>query len=207
MTIYFGNKPVLLTDEVVAVEERKKLKDSDKIVYMEGISNYNVQSISKEIEKPDYERGILYHDNLQELIDHFLDQFELIKAGGGIVKNEKGEILLILRKGKWDLPKGKLDAGESIEACAVREVMEETGLTNVTPGKPAGITYHSYVEKGTRILKESHWFEMTADSSQSLIPQTEEDISEIKWVSAEDLPKCLQNSYAAINDLLKENLN
>ena len=206
MTIYFGNKPVVLTDEIIAVEKRKELKNSDKIVYMEGISNYNVQSISKEIEKPDYESGILYHDNLQELKDHFLDQFVLIKAGGGIVRNENGEILFIFRRGKWDLPKGKLDAGETIEDCAVREVTEETGLTDVTLGKSAGITYHSYVEKGTRMLKESHWFEMTSNSAQTLIPQTEEDISEIKWVAVGDLSKYLQNSYATIKNLLEASL-
>ncbi len=203
MTIYFGNKPVVLTDEIIAVERRKELKESDKIVYMEGISNYNIQSISKEIQKPDYESGIIYHEDLQELKNHFLDQFVLIKAGGGIVRNENGEILFILRKGKWDLPKGKLDAGETIEDCAVREVKEETGLTDVTLGKPAGITYHSYVEKGTRMLKESHWFEMTSSSAQTLIPQTEEDISEIKWVVEEDIEEYLKNSYATIESLFK----
>lgn len=204
MTIYFGNKPVILTDELVAVEKRKELKESDKIVYMEGISNYNVQSISKEIEKPDYDRGILYHENLQELKDHFFEQFVVIKAGGGIVRNEREEILLILRKGKWDLPKGKLDRGETIEECAVREVKEETGLTEATLGEPAGITYHTYVEKGTRILKESHWFEMISDSAQTLIPQIEEAISEIKWVAKEDLSEYMKNTYATIENLLKD---
>lgn len=206
MTIYFGDKQVILTDELVAVDKRKELMESDKIIYMEGISNYNIQSISKEIAKPDYESGILYHENLRELTDHFFEQFVVIKAGGGIVRNEQGEILLILRKGKWDLPKGKLDAGETIEECAVREVKEETGLSLVTLEKPAGITYHSYVEKGTRMLKESHWFEMTSDSAQKLIPQTEEDISEIKWVAKEDLSEYLKNSYATIENVLKDSL-
>jgi 8-oxo-dGTP pyrophosphatase MutT (NUDIX family) len=52
----------------------------------------------------------------------------IIKAGGGIVVNEQNEVLLIYRRGKWDLPKGKLDDGETIEECALREVKEETGL-------------------------------------------------------------------------------
>ncbi len=202
MTIYFGEKPVFLTDEL-ALDKRKVLKEEKDTIYMEGISNYNVQSISTEIEKPDFERGIIFHENLQELKDHFFDQFEIIQAGGGLVRNEKGEILLIFRRGKWDLPKGKLDSGEAIEECAVREVKEETGLREVELGKPAGITYHTYVEKGTRILKESHWFEMKANSSEILIPQTEEDILEIKWVSGEELQECLKNTYSMIEDILE----
>lgn len=205
MTIYFGEKPVFLTDEL-ATDKRKILKEEDNTIYMEGISNYNVQSISKEIEKPAFERGIIFHENFQELKDQFFEQFEVIQAGGGLVRNEKEEILLIFRKGKWDLPKGKLDAGETIEGCAVREVKEETGLTQVELGKPIGITYHSYVEKGTRILKESHWFEMKSNSSETLIPQTEEDILELKWVSNEDLPEYLKKTYATIKDILKEGL-
>ena len=206
MTIYFGDKPVILTDEIVPVEKRKELMESDKIVYMEGISTYNVQSICKEIEKPDYEKGILFHENLQELRDHFFDQFVVVKAGGGIVRNERAEILLILRNGKWDLPKGKLDAGETIEDCALREVKEETGLKKVTLDKLIDITYHTYVEKGTRILKESHWFEMEADSFQSLIPQSEEGISDIKWVAKENLSEYLKNTYATIENLLKADM-
>lgn len=204
MTIYFGDKQVILTDELAAVEKRKELKESDKIVYMEGISNYNVQSISKEIEKPGYESGLLYHDNFEELKKHFFDQFVVIKAGGGIVRNEREEILLILRNGKWDLPKGKLDTGETIEDCALREVQEETGLTKVTLDKLVDITYHTYVEKGTRILKESYWYNMTADSSQALKPQTEEGISDIKWVVKEDLSEYLKNTYGNIENLLKK---
>ena len=202
MTIYFGEKPVFLTDEL-APDKRKILMEEEDTIYMEGLSNYNVQSMIKEIAKPAFERGIIFHESLQELKEHFFGQFELIKAGGGIIRNEKGEILLIFRRGKWDLPKGKLDSSETIEECAIREVKEETGLTHVELGKPIGITYHTYVEKGTMILKESHWFEMKANSSETLIPQTEEDILEIKWASDDELQECLKNTYSTIKDVLE----
>lgn len=205
MTIYFGDKPVFLTDEL-APDKRKLLKADGSTIFTEGISNYDIQSISKDIEKPAFERGIIYHENLQELKDHFYSQFEIIQAGGGLIRNEKGEILLIFRRGKWDLPKGKLDSGESMEQCALREVKEETGLTKVEIGKGIGITYHSYVEKGTRIIKESHWFEMTANSSETLTPQTEEDILEIKWVSKNNLEEYLKNTYATIKEILETEL-
>lgn len=203
MTIYFGDKPVFLTD-ALDLEKINILKAEKSTIFMEGISNYNVQSICKEIEKPDFERGIILHDNLPELKEHFFEQFKIIKAGGGVVRNEKGETLLIFRRGKWDLPKGKLDNNESIEDCAVREVKEETGLSEVELIKPIAITYHTYVEKGTRMMKESHWFEMISNSNQKLIPQTEEDILETKWVSDEKLPEYRKKMFATVADLLED---
>jgi mutator protein MutT len=99
-----------------------------------------------------------------------------ILAAGGIVRNENGEILMQYRRGKWDLPKGKLDDNETIEECAVREVEEETGLTNIQLGALIGVTNHRYVERGLEIDKETHWFAMRVAGDQTLVPQTEEDI-------------------------------
>ena len=208
ITIYFGDKPVYLTDTLDNFEdERHQLKDNKEVVYMEGISTYNLQSMPAEIAKPGYAKGIIFHNDLQELQKVFFSQFKIIRAGGGLVRNEKDEILLILRKNKWDLPKGKLDPSETIEECAVREVKEETGLSRVDLVKSIEITYHTYVEKGTLILKESHWYEMKSDSSQELIPQTEEEISEIKWVAVNDIPEYLKNSYGNIIKVLKSYLD
>lgn len=123
-----------------------------------------------------------------------------IIAGGGLVQNEKGELLMIYRRGKWDLPKGKLDEGETIEVCALREVMEETGLVDVEMGRLIEVSYHEYFDEYLKqdVLKETHWFAMTANSNEALIPQTEEDITEIKWVDDNKLEKCLADSYANV---------
>ena len=127
-------------------------------------------------------------------------------AGGGLVQNSKGELLVIFRRGKWDLPKGKLDPGETIEACAVREVTEETGVTHILPGKFLGITRHFYFDKylNEEVIKESHWFAMQADENQPLVPQTEEDITDIRWVAGPELEKCLENSYPAIVEIIRK---
>jgi 8-oxo-dGTP pyrophosphatase MutT (NUDIX family) len=58
-----------------------------------------------------------------------------IVAAGGLVFNENKELLMIYRRSKWDLPKGKLDEGETIEECAIREVEEETGVQQIILGK------------------------------------------------------------------------
>src|SRR5213075_516363 len=133
----------------------------------------------------------------------FVKKFTLIRAAGGLVKNEKKEILLIFRRGHWDLPKGKLDKGESLEDCAVREVEEETGLKNVRLKSPLLITYHVYHEGTKHILKESHWFTMHATSDQQLTPQADEDISEIKWVDHASLSAYLKKTFPLINDIIE----
>ena len=118
--------------------------------------------------------------------------------------NDAGELLMIFRRGKWDLPKGKLDEGETILECAVREVQEETGLQQIEHGELIGITYHEYFDPYLKeeVIKESHWFAMRVRGEQTLIPQTEEDITEIKWVTGEGLEECLRNSYDNVVEII-----
>lgn len=129
----------------------------------------------------------------------------LIQAAGGIVRNEKNELLMIFRRGKWDLPKGKLDEGESIETCAIREVVEETGLKDVFLGSLVGITYHEYFDAQftkKNIRKETHWYQMCAKGDLSLHPQKEEDIEKALWCREEQVQQYLKNSYPTIIEIL-----
>ena len=127
-----------------------------------------------------------------------------IIAAGGLVTNEKNEVLLIFRRGFWDLPKGKLDNGESIEACALREVQEETGLSTIQLGKFILITLHEYFDTYLKeeVIKESHWYHMKILGDPILIPQTEEDITLIKWVALKELPKYFTKTYPNIIEVI-----
>ncbi len=131
-----------------------------------------------------------------------------IIAGGGLVTNQNDELLMIFRRGKWDLPKGKLDTDESIEACALREVREETGLKHVKLQKFIGVTEHTYFDTHLEqdVIKESHWYAMVAEPGQKLTAQTEEDITEIEWVRKEILDIYLNNSYPTITDIIERYL-
>lgn len=128
----------------------------------------------------------------------------IIIAAGGLVQNPSQEILLIFRRGFWDLPKGKLDAGETIEACAIREVEEETGLQHVTIQKFITITQHEYFDPFLKqeVVKESHWYAMTIDSYQNGLPQTEEDITEIKWVALKEVASYFPQMYPNIVEVI-----
>jgi len=129
-----------------------------------------------------------------------------IIAAGGLVFNEEEALLMIYRRGYWDLPKGKLDKGETIEECALREVEEETGLQQITLGKLVGLTHHMYFDKWLKedVIKESHWYAMQAGSKQKLVPQTEEDIIDIRWVKEKELPNYLPASYPNIVEIIQK---
>lgn len=131
---------------------------------------------------------------------------KIIIAAGGLVVNEQKELLLIFRRNKWDLPKGKLDEGESIETCAIREVMEETGLKNIELTNFIAKTYHEYFDKWIQqeVIKETWWYAMKTKGNNVLIPQTEEDIEKIIWAKDSILQECLQNSYPTIIDIIHQ---
>lgn len=124
---------------------------------------------------------VLHSPDVETLWSDFQACFKVLEAAGGVVRNADNELLVFFRRGFWDLPKGKIDPGESPEEAAVREVKEETGLVNVQLGTLILHTYHTYEMKGNRVLKKTWWFNMTTTDTE-LVPQTEEDIEDIRWV-------------------------
>ena len=127
----------------------------------------------------------------------------IIVAAGGLVWNEKNELLMIFRQEKWDLPKGKLDAGEDIEQCALREVSEETGLQNPVLGDKICDTYHIYTQKNEQYLKRTAWYKMRGSSIDKLKPQKEENILEARWVAEKDIAPLAAMSYEAVRAVLR----
>lgn len=138
-----------------------------------------------------------------DLVFEFLTKnYKYIVAGGGLIK--KGDTYLFIKRlGKWDLPKGKLDKGEKIEACAIRECEEECAVSGLKILRPLPSTFHLYPFKESYALKQSYWFEMETEYEGELKPQTEENIEEVKWFKATEVKDIvLNNTYLTIADLV-----
>lgn len=128
--------------------------------------------------------------------------YRLVKAGGGLVVNTQNELLLIFRRSHWDLPKGHLEKGETIEACALREVTEETGIHDLEITGKEDISYHVYNDWGEDVLKETHWFRMRHTAPTELVLQTEEEIQNAAWVNIKDLSGYTPRMYASLRDMV-----
>ncbi len=151
---------------------------------------------------PKYEAVIVYSSDIEQLFRDFCTLFKLIEAAGGIVKNENNEILFIYRRGFWDLPKGKIDQGESIETAAIREINEETGIKQMSIEKSLGETWHVYKLDNKRILKRTYWYLLKTTDTQ-LVPQTEEDIEIAVWMTKTAFLSESRKVYGNILDLLE----
>jgi len=155
---------------------------------------------------PEQKQLGLFSADYEKLKEDFQQLFHLVLAAGGVVKNEKNEILFIYRRGHWDFPKGKLNIINNVlerrQKAAIREVMEETGIERIDIVGKAGKTHHIFFEKGERYLKTTFWFEMRAPKNQPLKPQTEEDITEVRWFPPDELDKVRGLLYPSLMKLV-----
>lgn len=137
----------------------------------------------------------------ETLLSQIRNQLVSVVAAGGVVINPRHEILFIYRRKRWDLPKGKLDPGESIEACAVREVREETGVQHPIILQPIIQTHHIYLEERL-FFKTTHWFLMSADETR-LRPQKIEGISKAMWIPQNNMQLQLNTTYESVRDIFR----
>lgn len=135
-------------------------------------------------------------DNFKPATDFIKKQYTVLKAAGGLVVNS-GHYLMIFRMKKWDLPKGKLDKGESIDITAVREVEEECNI-KVKLGPKICHTYHTYKRNGKNILKKTYWYKMDILDDSKMAPQESEEIEEVRWMNRSELRAALYNTYPSI---------
>lgn len=140
----------------------------------------------------------------ENILNYLSSHFEVVMAAGGIVLNKEGKVLWIFRRGKWDLPKGKADEGESPEETALREVKEECGIERLRIKSFLGHAYHIYpITKGKKaVFKTTHWFLMETDDAH-FTPQTEEEISEIKFFHPEE-KEPFGNTFRSLKEFMED---
>lgn len=180
-----------------------KLSETDNGEYF-PLNQKAIKQVVKSLAKGKLEGAYIYHPNHEEILKNFTKTIPLVVAAGGVVTNEAGKVLFIYRKDKWDLPKGRLDKGESIRDCALREVIEETGVQDLKIENFLRTTYHIFKNSGTYKLKEVHWFAMKTDYEGELVGEASEGIVKVKWKGPRKIKKALQNSYANIKILFGE---
>lgn len=201
--IYFNNKPLVLTNS--ASNYVNEYPASAGYLLLRGAFVRNLR-LAKSHLKNIGGLGVLLEDIDWEVFQNLLDDFFVpITAAGGVVSTPDNKTLMIFRRGKWDLPKGKLDEGELISECARREVMEETGLPDeISLGEEICKTYHVYPHDAKDALKITHWYQMNVTKEWPLFPQKEENILEAEWVSENNLPVHLRKAWNAVTEVLTQ---
>lgn len=186
--VFVNDYPIILTDNqnISTIYSKINFDRNEVINIVETLFNDNLSGIC------------LLCENIEESWNLFQSEFKIQKAAGGKVFNTKNEVLFIYRFNKWDLPKGKLELGESIKECAVREVEEECGISNLTIQKKLPTTYHIFKRKSKTILKITHWFLMNTDYEGKLKPQLEEGITKVVFKNNKETNLALTNTYENI---------
>jgi ADP-ribose pyrophosphatase YjhB (NUDIX family) len=199
--IYINEVEVLLKPSK-DVKFDEIMVDKTLVVAYDGVKAHLLHYIQF-IEKAVFlKHFVMHYDDFDKLKVDFKSYFKEVKASGGLVKNEKNQYLFIYRRGSWDLPKGKIDKGESKKDAAIREVEEETGLKTMKIISRLGVTRHTYRSNvGRRLIKKSYWYFIEAPS-QRLIPQLDEDIQEAKWMTLQTFFNRKRQVYPNILEIL-----
>lgn len=198
--IYINGTPLYL----VSSEEVKSFGEASpkKIVLRHAGKKKFLMSVVNQLETSHkFDCIIVFDQDVEKLWADFNKIYKPITAAGGAVFNQEGKVLLIFRRDYWDLPKGKMDEGETPEETAIREVKEECGLVQLSLGPHLLDTWHTYEHKGNKVLKTTHWFRMET-TDKNLIPQTEEDIEQAVWADLEAFLANPTDVYGNILDVL-----
>lgn len=192
--VFVNDKPLFLTNHI--------FKETDFQLFL--LESVDIKQIIIKMFNNKISKAYLYHPDEKEIMKTLKTKIPVQKAGGGLVFNKKGEVLFILRNGKWDLPKGGIEKGEDIEQTALREVEEETGVNKLAITGKLQKTYHIFKRNGRYKLKITHWFEMTSDFDGIPLGQAEEGIEKVEWKNPEQIQEALKNSYENIKLLFEE---
>lgn len=192
--VFVNDIPIILSTE----------KDLGEKFISIPIKEAKIEKLIKKVNKGKLSHVNLFHKKKKKLLKHLQKKLPVVVAGGGMVFNEKDEILFIHRNGRWDLPKGKMEKNEDIRETALREVEEETGVQHLEITGFLQKTYHIFKRNGKYKLKVTHWYTMKSNYQGPLQPEETEGITKVKWKSLEKARKALENSYANIQLLFPE---
>jgi len=197
--VYFEDRIIVIGTET----NSENIKNDEKFTRYKNKKSF--YKALKEFRKDtNIHRLFVQTKKTKKVLKQLKKKFKTINAAGGLVFNGDGYVLMIKKNGVWDLPKGKIEKGEYRPEAAIREVEEECGISGLLIEGKIGRTYHTYIFRKKNMFKTTHWFLMKYNGKQGLIPQTEEDITEVKWKSPEDIKNIIPNTYKSLTDILME---
>ncbi len=200
--VFFNDRTIYLDDELPDMSKIQK----DYVCAFENITDLKPQI--KQFLEPEGKGDLyIFHDDKDSLFHTFSGCFRWIDAAGGLVRNRQGEWLVIFRRGRWDLPKGKAEKGESPEETALREVSEESSLHGLKITGFLHSTYHVYSMDDRFALKKTSWYEMQYGGKDKPVPLESESISRIKWVKTTGLEEIFANTYPSIKEVINKALS
>ena len=193
--VFFNQKPLILTNEI------QDFSDNAPLLFIKYTS---VAQIIKALKSSKNRKVFLYHKDIDKLWKSFKKKFPVVEAAGGLVERTDNKLLFIFRNNKWDLPKGGVEKKELIIEAAQREVVEETGVSDLIVQKQLSETFHIF-KKGKRFrLKKTYWFKMSTSYMGKTKPQTEEGIKKTEWVSKEKIDEILNDAFENIRIIVLE---
>jgi len=193
--IFLGNRFFMISDD-----KEKCFQSINGI----GTQISNIDQVAEHFDffiKSDILEFYIYTESTDSAFSYLTKANKYIQAAGGVVSNKNNEILLINRLGYWDLPKGKIEKNESTATAARREIEEECGILCTIEDKIID-TYHIYELNGEPIIKKTLWFKARYSGTNPLIPQKEEGIDEVAWISSENINVYIPQMYASVKDVV-----
>ncbi|MDK2771454.1 MAG: NUDIX domain-containing protein [Flavobacterium sp.] len=191
--VFVNDKPLFLTNEVQ--------KETDFQLFL--LESVDIKKLIVKMFQNKIQKAFLYHPDEKLIMKTLKAKIPVVKAGGGLVFNKKGEVLFIFRNGKWDLPKGGTEKKETMEETAMREVEEETSVNGLKIVKKLTKTYHVFKRNGRYKLKQTYWFEMKTNFEGTPEGQIEEGIEKVAWIKPSEIESILENSYENIKLLFE----
>jgi 8-oxo-dGTP pyrophosphatase MutT (NUDIX family) len=198
---------VFLNDRLIRIDASENITfNKTPVVFKDSCTSEDIKTWVQSFIKDDANEVILIHSDPHSFFRLFQNAFINIGAAGGVVVSGD-KLLFIFRKGKWDLPKGKMEAGEQPEDAALREVEEETGITGHRIAEQLPDTFHIYQSpytdsEGQWILKKTFWFEMHYEGELRGVPQEKEGITLVRWFLRNELEEVLSNTYENLKQII-----
>jgi 8-oxo-dGTP pyrophosphatase MutT (NUDIX family) len=197
--VFINNRPFFLAGNDV----QERMTPGTLFLRHDGEATFDLLLHLAHTEPIFFSQVYLVSETPNKLFRLLLSRCKVIEAAGGLVRNEEGKLLMIFRNGRWDLPKGKIEKKEKPEVAAIREVEEECGIGKLKIVKDLPQTYHTYMQGERIVLKETHWYEMTCADNCPLVPQTEEGITDVRWLDEKEVESALENTFLSVIDVVR----